>query len=136
MKNLNGKTAVLYRRVSTTEQKNYGMSLSNQSEQLRSFCYRNNIEVVQDFEEDYSAKDFNRPVFSELLKFVAQNKNFVCRSSRNAIVDSFYYRTCVTKSLFLKLSLSEKFCISKHFATWHVAKIVSVSEHLMQQNVL
>ena len=72
--NLNGKTAVLYRRVSTTEQKDYGMSLSNQSEQLRSFCYRNNIEVVQDFEEDYSAKDFNRPVFSELLKFVAQNK--------------------------------------------------------------
>ena len=75
MKHLNGKTAVLYRRVSTTEQKDYGMSLSNQSEQLRSFCYRNNIEVVQDFEEDYSAKDFNRPVFSELLKFVAQNKN-------------------------------------------------------------
>ena len=75
MKHLNGKTAVLYRRVSTTEQKDYGMSLSNQSEQLRNFCNRNNIEVVQDFEEDYSAKDFNRPVFSELLKFVAQNKN-------------------------------------------------------------
>ena len=75
MKHLNGKTAVLYRRVSTTEQKDYGMSLSNQSEQLRGFCNRNNIEVVQDFEEDYSAKDFNRPVFSELLKFVAQNKN-------------------------------------------------------------
>lgn len=75
MKNLNGKTAVLYRRVSTTEQKDYGMSLSNQSEQLRGFCNRNYIEVVQDFEEDYSAKDFNRPVFSELLKFVVQNKN-------------------------------------------------------------
>ena len=75
MKNLRGKTAVLYRRVSTTEQKDYGMSLSNQSERLRDFCFRNDIEVIQDFEEDYSAKDFNRPVFSELLKFVFQNKN-------------------------------------------------------------
>ena len=93
MKNLNEKKAVLYRRVSTSEQKDYGMSLSNQSEQLRSFCNRNNIEVVQDFEEDYSAKDFNRPVFSELLKFVAENKSRIDyvlinkwdRFSRNAM---------------------------------------------------
>ena len=74
MKNLNGKTAVLYRRVSTTEQKDYGMSLSNQSERLRDFCNRNSIKIIQDFEEDYSAKDFNRPVFTEMLKFVAKNK--------------------------------------------------------------
>ncbi len=70
MKNLNGKTAVLYRRVSTTEQKDYGMSLPNQSERLGDFCDRNNIEIINDFEEDYSAKNFNRPVFTEMLKFI------------------------------------------------------------------
>jgi len=32
MNNLSGKTAILYRRVSTTEQKDFGMSLSNQTE--------------------------------------------------------------------------------------------------------
>ena len=74
MKNLNGKTAVLYRRVSTTEQKDYGMSLSNQSDRLGEFCDRNNIDIIQDFEEDYSAKNFNRPVFAEMLKFISENK--------------------------------------------------------------
>ena len=93
MKHLNGKTAVLYRRVSTTEQKDYGTSLSNQSEQLRNFCNRHNIEVIKDFKEDHSAKDFNRPIFGKLLEFVTKNKQHIDylliykwdRFSRNAL---------------------------------------------------
>ena len=83
MKNLKGKTAVLYRRVSTTDQKDYGMSLSNQKEQLMNFCSRNDVEIIKDFEEDYSAKDFNRPVFTELIKLVTQNKNKIDYLLRN-----------------------------------------------------
>lgn len=77
MKIHNGKRAVLYRRVSTTDQKDYGNSLSSQSNRLKEYCDRNSIEVIKDFEEDYSAKDFNRPVFSDLLKFISTNKNKV-----------------------------------------------------------
>ena len=93
MNNLSGKTAILYRRVSTTEQKDFGMSLSNQTERLQDFCKRNSVEIIGDFEEDYSAKNFSRPNFSEMLKFVVKNKNRIDylliykwdRFSRNAM---------------------------------------------------
>ena len=74
MKNLEGKRAVLYRRVSTTDQKDYGNSLTTQQNNLSGFCNRQMIEVVKDFEEDYSAKDFNRPAFSKLMSYVSANK--------------------------------------------------------------
>tara|TARA_R110000803_G_scaffold209830_2_gene280159 strand:- start:1782 stop:3479 length:1698 start_codon:yes stop_codon:yes gene_type:complete len=74
MKNLEGKRAVLYRRVSTTDQKDYGNSLTTQQNNLSGFCNRQMIEVVKDFEEDYSAKNFNRPAFSKLMSYVSANK--------------------------------------------------------------
>jgi site-specific DNA recombinase len=74
MKNLSGKRAVLYRRVSTTDQKDFGNSLTTQQNRLNEFCNRHSIDVVKDFEEDYSAKNFNRPVFSELMSYVSTNK--------------------------------------------------------------
>ena len=75
MNNLEGKRAILYRRVSTTEQKKHGFSLSEQKHRLLEFCEDNLMFVVKQFEEDYSAKDFNRPEFIKLLEFVKQNKN-------------------------------------------------------------
>ena len=74
MRNLEGKRAVLYRRVSTTEQKDYGNSLTTQQNSLRGFCDRHSIEVVKEFEEDYSAKNFNRPEYANLLKFLVAQK--------------------------------------------------------------
>lgn len=74
MKYLSGKRAVLYRRVSTTDQKDFGNSLTTQQNRLNEFCNRHSIDVVKDFEEDYSAKNFNRPVFSELMSYVSTNK--------------------------------------------------------------
>ena len=73
MKNLKGKKAILYRRVSTTKQKEKGGSLNSQKDQLRSFCYNNEIQIVQEFEEDFSAKDFNRPAWSNLEKYAKKN---------------------------------------------------------------
>jgi site-specific DNA recombinase len=75
MKNLSGKRAILYRRVSTTDQKLHGYSLGHQKDVLRAFCHNNSIEIDREFEEDYSAKDFIRPQFKQLLEYAIKNKN-------------------------------------------------------------
>jgi DNA invertase Pin-like site-specific DNA recombinase len=49
MKNLEGKTAVLYMRVSTKEQKIHGNSLEVQKSRLKSFCERKNVQVIREF---------------------------------------------------------------------------------------
>ena len=74
MKNLIGKKAILYRRVSTTEQKKTGSSLNSQKDLLRSFCHNNEIQIIKEFEEDYSAKNFNRPEWKKLNDFAKKNK--------------------------------------------------------------
>ena len=61
MNNLQGKRAILYRRVSTTDQKEFGNSLNAQQGSLRDFCEKNSMNIVKEFQEDYSAKNFNRP---------------------------------------------------------------------------
>ena len=76
MNNLRGKRAILYRRVSTTDQRIHGNSLDAQRDSLRKFCLTNGVEIIKEFQEDHSAKDFeNRPVFQELLRFVKLRKN-------------------------------------------------------------
>ena len=67
------KRAVLMSRVSSEEQAK-GFSLSVQSDALRKYCERNDIEVVYDFTEDHSAKDFNRPAFKKFLEFAKRNR--------------------------------------------------------------
>ena len=71
---LQGKTAILYRRVSTTDQKENGNSLNRQIHSLRDFADRNNMTVLREYQEDYSAKDFERPEFNKLRSFVRENK--------------------------------------------------------------
>ena len=75
MKHLRGKRVAIYRRVSTTDQKDKGSSLDTQQERLQDFCLRNEMEIVKDFSEDYSAKNINRPVFNQLLQYLTKNKN-------------------------------------------------------------
>ena len=73
MKNLKGKKAILYRRVSTTEQKKTGNSLNSQHNQLIKFCQNKQIHILKEFEEDYSAKNFNRPEWNKLNKYAKAN---------------------------------------------------------------
>jgi DNA invertase Pin-like site-specific DNA recombinase len=61
--------------VSTDEQADKGYSLQHQEERLRNYCQLNDIEIVQLFKEDYSAKTFNRPAFNKLVEFLKKNKN-------------------------------------------------------------
>ena len=72
-----GRRAVLYRRVSTTDQKNFGNSLNAQKSTLRRFCESNQVTVLREFEEDHSAKNFDRPEFNRLLHFVTANRQEV-----------------------------------------------------------
>ena len=74
MKKLKGKRVILYIRVSTTDQKYFGNSLSNQLSMLQEFCKKNGIIIVQEFIEDYSGKNFNRPEFIKLHKYARENK--------------------------------------------------------------
>jgi len=89
------KTAVIMSRVSSEEQAQ-GYSLGVQEESLTRYCEKNNIEVVQKFREDHSAKDFNRPEFKAFLNYARKNKGKIDyflitswdRFSRN-ITDAF-----------------------------------------------
>lgn len=61
------KTAYLYVRVSTDDQRERGYSPQYQEEILRRYCELNHIIVKELFVEDHSAKTFQRPQFTRLL---------------------------------------------------------------------
>lgn len=69
------KKAIVYIRVSTDEQADKGYSLRDQREKLLSYAKNNDIEVLEVFEEDYSAKTFDRPDFKKLTAYVKKNKS-------------------------------------------------------------
>ncbi len=85
------RTAVIYTRVSTDEQKENGFSLQDQYAKLLKYCEKNNIEVLKHYQDDHSAKTFNRPKFQEFLndvkKKIIKPNIFLCvrpdRFSRN-----------------------------------------------------
>lgn len=64
------KTAYLYIRVSTDEQKRKGYSLPEQEDRLLKYCEYNNIEVKGIYREDFSAKTFNRPEWKKLMTVI------------------------------------------------------------------
>lgn len=67
----------MYTRVSTDEQAIRGYSLNDQHEKLKAYCFIHGIEAVEHFQDDHSAKSFERPAFKRLVEFVKQNKNSV-----------------------------------------------------------
>lgn len=68
------KTAILYTRVSTEEQKKNGYSLMNQYERLQTYCARHDIQILHHFQDDHSAKTFRRPAFTEMRKYMRTHK--------------------------------------------------------------
>lgn len=101
------KRAIIYTRVSTDEQADKGYSLAFQEERLRKYCETQSTSVIAHFQDDHSAKSFNRPQFNELLKYCKSNKNRIdtllflnwSRFSRNT-KDSY-----VMMDVFLKLGI-------------------------------
>lgn len=70
------KTAIIYTRVSTDEQA-HGYSLRAQKEELERYAAQQNITVVAHYEDDASAKSFNRPEFQKLLQYLKKHKGQV-----------------------------------------------------------
>lgn len=109
-----GKTAVIYSRVSTTEQKDKGFSLGNQERELRRFCEQKGIKIIKEYSEDFSAKTFARPAFSQLMEFCTKNKNKVdyllvhkwCRFSRN--ISESYQILTVFNQMGIEVNSSEQ----------------------------
>ena len=66
--------AIIYTRVSTDEQADKGFSLRHQKMLLETYCTAKKLEIVKYYQEDYSAKNFNRPEFKKLMDFVKENK--------------------------------------------------------------
>lgn len=62
--------AVIYTRVSTDEQASKGYSLPHQKSVLDLYCNHRGITILKHFQEDYSAKNFDRPTFTEILAYV------------------------------------------------------------------
>jgi len=85
------RKAIIYTRVSTDEQKDRGFSLNEQESRLKKYCERENIEIVEHYQDDHSAKNFNRPEFQRMLFDLKQKRIkaelFICirmdRFSRN-----------------------------------------------------
>jgi site-specific DNA recombinase len=69
------KSAYLYCRVSTDEQKRKGHSLEEQEDRLIKHCEIYGIQIKGIYREDYSAKDFNRPEWKKLIKKIRRNNH-------------------------------------------------------------
>jgi DNA invertase Pin-like site-specific DNA recombinase len=75
MGNWKNKNAIIYTRVSTTDQKEFGHSLTMQKELIYDFCKKNEINIIKHFEDEQSAKNFERPAFKKLQTYSKSNKN-------------------------------------------------------------
>ncbi|MEM6782225.1 MAG: recombinase family protein [Bacteroidota bacterium] len=64
------RRALLYTRVSTDEQADRGYSLRDQEARLRAYCDRQHLEVIGHYQDDYSAKTFQRPAWAQLMAHV------------------------------------------------------------------
>lgn len=65
---------VIYTRVSTDEQADKGYSLRQQKDVCERHCEIKGYDVLKHFEDDYSAKTFNRPDWKKLEAYVKANK--------------------------------------------------------------
>lgn len=71
------KNVILYVRVSTDEQADKGFSLRDQEQKLLNYCKTNNMNVLEVFREDHSAKTFNRPEFKKLTAYCKKNQKLI-----------------------------------------------------------
>ena len=68
---------VIYTRVSTDEQAQLGFSLRHQEESLRKYCAIKGYQVINHFQDDFSAKTFNRPEWLKLFEYVKRNRRAI-----------------------------------------------------------
>ncbi|MES2516090.1 MAG: recombinase family protein, partial [Bacteroidota bacterium] len=71
---ITGKKVIFYTRVSTDEQKEHGFSLQEQLVQLKRYCKSNNNQFIGHFQDDCSAKSFDRPEYKRLLNLIEKKE--------------------------------------------------------------
>jgi site-specific DNA recombinase len=69
--------AIIYTRVSTDEQAHKGFSLPHQKSVLELYCQHKGINILRHFKEDFSAKNFDRPAFNELVSYIKVNRKSI-----------------------------------------------------------
>ncbi len=77
------RTAVIYTRVSSREQEQEGYSLDAQSKLLRDFAERNNLEIVQAFEDVETAKTTGRKQFGEMVATSWKSKRISSKRAKS-----------------------------------------------------
>ncbi|MFA5753825.1 MAG: recombinase family protein, partial [Patescibacteria group bacterium] len=74
MENIKNKKAIIYYRVSTEDQAQFGVSLEQQKNNCLSFAEREGWEVVKSFHDDgVSAKTVERPSLQAMLQYCSKN---------------------------------------------------------------
>ncbi|MFK7833245.1 MAG: recombinase family protein [Winogradskyella sp.] len=68
---------IIYSRVSTDEQANFGYGRDHQQDVLKTYCEINNFGIAKEYIEDHSAKNFNRPEWKKLESFVKANRKTI-----------------------------------------------------------
>ena len=71
------KNVILYTRVSTDEQADKGFSLRYQKEILYRYCELKSQTILQHFQDDFSAKTFERPEWKKLLDYCKTHRKMV-----------------------------------------------------------
>ncbi|WP_452600541.1 recombinase family protein [Pontimicrobium sp. MEBiC06410] len=71
------QNAIIYTRVSSDDQANKGFSLPHQKQVLEFYCNHKNIQILRHFREDFSAKNFDRPIFNQLREYVKANRKTI-----------------------------------------------------------
>lgn len=66
--------AVSYARVSSTEQRDSGYSISAQNSLFKDYSEQKGFEIVKQYDESFSAKGQGRKMFDEMIRYVKKNK--------------------------------------------------------------
>jgi DNA invertase Pin-like site-specific DNA recombinase len=82
------RTAVLYARVSSREQREEGFSIEAQVKLLRAAASKEGLEIVREFIEVESAKSAGRKQFAEMVTFFKRNRS--CRTLLVEKTDRLY----------------------------------------------
>ena len=99
------RTAVLYARVSSREQREEGFSIEAQVKLLRAAALKEGLEIVREFIEVESAKAAGRKEFTEMVNYLKRNRS--CRILLAEKTDRLYrnFRDAVTlEDLDLKIN--------------------------------
>lgn len=107
---------VIYTRVSTEDQKENGFSLQDQLRRLKQHCKQSGKNIIRHYEDNHSAKDFNRPAFQ---RFLAELKSKAVKPKQLVIVRADRFSRSVDESLMMTKVLTS-YGVELHFLENHI----------------